>query len=403
MIRQLIQVAGTDHRPDMKRLVAGLMAEGVLIGLCLVSLLPFLSALMAEDYPAALLWWGVLAGVLSVYGIVRVKTQLLGYVTSIALGRALYARLGAHIAKLPLGWFNEQRTGELAVMSSRGVIEILSGVAHLLRPVVVMSTAPLVILIAIALADWQLALSVAVAVPFSVLASRWTKRLTSRADARFHAASVETAARIVEFAQFQPVLRAFARGETAASDLEAAFVEQRAAGRAQLGTVVGGLLAVTVVIQAALTLLLILGVNRALGGSIDVPELAALLVLGLRFAEPLLGAADLQSAMAMSEETLGRMQTLLDERPLPEPATPKHPKSHEIVLEDVHFDYIGAPVLTGVSFTAPAQGLTALVGPSGAGKTTILRLIARFFDVSSGRVRVGGVDVREMSGDALLR
>ncbi|MEM7061120.1 MAG: ABC transporter ATP-binding protein, partial [Pseudomonadota bacterium] len=365
-------------------------------------LLPFLSALMVEDYGAALMWWAVLAGFLALYAIVRVRTQLHGYVSSIALGRALYARLGAHIAKLPLGWFSEQRTGELAVMSSRGVVEIVSGVAHLLRPVVIMSTTPVVILIAMAFADWQLALAVAIAVPFSMAAVAWTKHLTSKADDRFHAASVETAARIVEFAQAQPVLRAFSRGASAAEDLDDAFVEQRQAGRAQVEHVVGGLAAVTVVIQAALTLLLILGVNRALGGSIDVPELAALLVLGLRFAEPLLGAADLQSAMRMSEETLTRMNTLLQEAPLPEPDAPKAPNSHEIKLKDVHFDYLGKPVLMGVNFTAPANGLTALVGPSGAGKTTILRLIARFFDVTEGQVTVGGVDVRAMEGDKLL-
>ncbi|MEM9098194.1 MAG: ABC transporter ATP-binding protein [Pseudomonadota bacterium] len=402
MINMLIKVAGDEHQTPLRRLVFGLVGEGLLIGFCLVTLLPFLSALMVQDYEAALLWWAVLAGFLVLYGIVRVRTQLLGYVTSIDLGRALYARLGAHIARLPLGWFSEKRTGELAVMSSRGVIEIVSGVAHLLRPVVIMSTTPIVILVAMIFADWPLALSIAIAIPFSMAAVAWTKRLTTKADDRFHAASVETATRIVEFAQAQPVLRAFARGASAAEDLDQAFVEQRQAGRAQVEHVVGGLVAVTVVIQAALTLLLILGVNRALGGSIDMPELVALLVLGLRFAEPLLGAADLQSAMRMSEETLGRMQTLLDEAPLPEPEKPELPTGHEITLEDVHFDYGGKPVLEGVSFTAPENGLTALVGPSGAGKTTILRLIARFFDVTRGQVKIGDLDVRSMAGDALL-
>ncbi|MEM7060476.1 MAG: ABC transporter ATP-binding protein, partial [Pseudomonadota bacterium] len=142
MIKMLVKVAGAEHQNTLRRLIFGLVLEGLLIGLGLVTLLPFLSALMVEDYGAALMWWAVLAGFLALYAIVRVRTQLHGYVSSIALGRALYARLGAHIAKLPLGWFSEQRTGELAVMSSRGVVEIVSGVAHLLRPVVIMSTTP---------------------------------------------------------------------------------------------------------------------------------------------------------------------------------------------------------------------------------------------------------------------
>ncbi|MEM0950431.1 MAG: ABC transporter ATP-binding protein [Pseudomonadota bacterium] len=403
MIQALIAVAGEEYRGPLRRLLVGLLSEGVLVGLSLVTLMPFLFALLAEDYAKAFQWWAVLAGLLVAYGTVRIRTQLFGYVTSIEFGRTLYARLGAHVAKLPLGWFSDERSGELAVLSSRGVVEIVTAIAHLMRPVLVTSTAPLIILAFMFATDWQLALAVGLAVPLAILAMRWTKGLTSRVDDRYHAAAVETASRLIEFAQAQPVLRAFARGDAAARDLDVAFQQQRAASIVQLTTVVRGLLAITVVIQIALTVLLILGVNQALGGAISVPELAALLVLGLRFAEPILGAADLQSALRMSEETLGRMQRLLETEPLPDPETPTPARGHAVVLDDVSFGYGDKQVLDGVSFRAPEPGLTALVGPSGAGKTTVLRLIARFFDVTEGAIRVGNVDVRDIGSDALLQ
>jgi ATP-binding cassette subfamily B protein len=76
-----------------------------------------------------------------------------------------------------------------------------------------------------------------------------------------------------------------------------------------------------------------------------------------------------------------------------------------VEFTDVRFAYPGAeagsPVLDGVSFRLPAPGLTALVGPSGAGKTTVARLLARFWDTTAGTVRIGGVDVRELAPEEL--
>ena len=388
MIPLLVNVAGQEFRRPLRRLMTGLVTEGVLVGLGFVALMPFLSALLAADYAAALRAWVLLAVILLAYGMLRWRTQLAGYHAAIALSRALFARLGTHIARLPLGWFSEARTGQLAVLSSQGIVNIMVAPAHLLRPMIVAFTTPVVVLVFMAVIDWRLAAAVAIALPLSWLATTWTGRLVERTDRRVHAAATEAAGRIVEFAQAQPVLRAFGRGTSAAADLDAALVEQRNASRAQMRAAAQGFLTFVVVIQAALTLLLVMGVNCALGGAVDVPELAALLVLGLRFAEPLIMAVDLQAAVRVSEANLGRMKRLLATAPLPEPPAPRQPECNDVVLEDVHFSYDGTPVLRGVNFTAAPRGLTALVGPSGAGKTTTLRLMARFFDADSGVVRL---------------
>ena len=403
MIPLLVNVAGRDFRRPLRRLIAGLVAEGVLVGLGFVALTPFLSHLLAADYGAALQAWIRLVVILFAYAMLRWRTQLAGYHSAIALARALFARLGSHVARLPLGWFSEARTGQLAVLSSQGIVDIMSAPAHLMRPMIVAFTTPMVVLIFMAVIDWRLAASVAIALPLGWLATTWTGQLVKRSDRRMHAAATEAAGRIVEFAQAQPVLRAFRRGNSAADELDAALVEQRNAFRAQMRAIAQGFLAFIIVIQAALTLLLVVGVNRALGAAVDVPELAALLVLGLRFAEPLIVAADLQSALRISEANLHRMQRLLDTEPLPEPSSPRQPDGSDVVLDDVHFSYSGAPVLQGASFTAASRGLTALVGPSGAGKTTTLRLIARFFDTDSGVVRLGGVDVRDIGSQEIMK
>lgn len=141
----------------------------------------------------------------------------------------------------------------------------------------------------------------------------------------------------------------------------------------------------------------------ALGGEIGVVELVALLVLSARFVEPLIVAADLMGALRIAENSLGRLQALLGDEPLPEPSEPQRPAGNDIAFDGVSFGYgPGTPVLDELSFHIGEGTLTALVGPSGSGKTTVTRLIARFWDVDEGSVSIGGVDVRQLANDDLI-
>jgi ATP-binding cassette subfamily B protein len=104
-------------------------------------------------------------------------------------------------------------------------------------------------------------------------------------------------------------------------------------------------------------------------------------------------------------EGIGRMDKILATQPLPEALNPQEASSYTVAFEDVTFSYNGegeSVAVSGVSFTAEQGEVTALVGPSGGGKTTLAHLIPRFFDVAEGAVRIGGVDVRNMASEYLM-
>ena len=108
--------------------------------------------------------------------------------------------------------------------------------------------------------------------------------------------------------------------------------------------------------------------------------------------------------MMLAHTALGRIAQVMDAPTLPVPVQPQMPQSSRIAFQDVSFTYDGAqtPALSHVSFTVEPGQTVALVGPSGGGKTTAASLIPRFWDVSSGAVLVGGVDVRNMDPHVLL-
>jgi ATP-binding cassette subfamily B multidrug efflux pump len=168
---------------------------------------------------------------------------------------------------------------------------------------------------------------------------------------------------------------------------------------------------IEVLTSVALASILLYGGDRVLGHTLTVGVLAAFLQLARRFFRPLQDLSEkyniLQSAMASSE----RVFKLLDaQETVRDPATPRllaRPVGGTVAFEDVWFRYpkgghdggepSGAWVLKGVSFTARPGETVAVVGHTGAGKTTIINLLLRFYDVERGRVTVDGVDIREIA------
>ncbi|MBU2670873.1 ABC transporter ATP-binding protein/permease [Actinoplanes bogorensis] len=403
MIRQLARVLGAPYAGPLRRHLAGVLAYAVLQGLVFVLLVPVLRPLLRGDTDGAQPWLGVLAVVVLATAVAYWVQAQLGYRLGMALSRALHHRIGDHLAALPLGWFTPARVGRVARMSSTGVVDVMGVPAHLLQPVVTAYVSPAVVVLAMLFVDWRLAVAALITVPLIVLVFRWSARLLAATDVVVDTAGVEASNRIVEFAQQQAVLRAYGRTGEGFAQLDAALTEVDRANRRQLLKGGPGLVASALMVQLSVTVVIVAGVAVAVGTTVDAASLVALLVLTVRFAEPLVAAADLGAALRMARNSLDRMDELLRTPVLPEPsAASSFSSDGSIELDGVTFGYDDRRVLDGLSLTVPAHSMTALVGPSGSGKTTVVRLVARFFDTLEGTVRVGGRDVRDLTTEQLM-
>lgn len=402
MIHSLTNVAGPKVAQDLRLNAFTIAIEAVVVGIGFTLLVPILRNLLAGSIGGSWALIAVLAGVSAFYGVMRFFSQVRGYKLGVALAEVLFDRLGAHIAKLPLGWFDASQTGRLGRLVSQGIVDVMGVPAHLLRPLITGLVTPATVVVCILFFDWRLAIAALACLPLAIIVHRWCAFFVQRADKRHDAAAVEAANQIIEYAQAQALMRAYGRTDTEATALDNALVKQRDAARSQVLSMGIGLSGFVLVIQLGFTIILLLGTSLALNGAIDAPELVALLILTVRFVEPIFTSAELGSLLRISQNSLDRMDSLLSAKPLPEPIETVTPSGSEIALDHVCFAYDQRPVLRGISFETRANTMTAIVGPSGAGKTTILRLIARFWDVTSGTVRLGGTDVRQMSTAELM-
>jgi ABC-type multidrug transport system fused ATPase/permease subunit len=147
------------------------------------------------------------------------------------------------------------------------------------------------------------------------------------------------------------------------------------------------------------------GADRILDGSLTYGVLAQFVLLAILFFDPLRDLSQnfntLLQALVSSERVFKVMDTP-EQVPAPARPVPAAQVAGRVTFEDVRFSYVPEePVLRGVSFDVPAGSTVALVGPTGAGKSSVLSLVSRFYDVTGGRVLVDGTDVREYDPRAL--
>lgn len=404
MIRKIFALVPPELRRYVPHHVA-LIGAGALGQIAAYLLLiPVLQALFDGDFGRAWRWTAWLALAVLVASVCSYQQLLVGLRIGVGMLRGLQTRLGDHLSTLPLGWFATANAGSLSRMVVGGVREILSVVNYLLAPVLTAVLVPVGVTIGVAFIDWRIALVMLISLPVLLLVSRWADTSYTRADRRLDAAAAEANSRVVEFAQAQPVLRAFGAVGAGNRALTRALREQEAAAKRMIVASVPGLMVFALCVQIVFLIVVSVVVARGTGGDLSIPATIALIAVTSRFIEPINRAAQLSTAIRSAADAADRITNFLAERDLAEAAEPVTPGAPEIVFDNVDFGYReGEKVIDGVSFTVPSGTTTAIVGPSGGGKTTLLKLASRFYDVGCGSITVGGHDVRRQPSETLLR
>lgn len=313
---------------------------------------------------------------------------------SYAVGGYLRLRLLDHMRNLPLGWhLSRQRGDTVAVLTSD--MQMLEGFFSDGLPRIAQALGlPVAVLLVLAAQDWRIGLATALpillAVPVFVLASRHMSRLgLARQDMQ-----AEAGARMIEYVQGMSVIRAFNRLARGHESFRRAIDDFRDISIRMVVQLVVPMTVFGLIVMLGVPLVLWLsGWLYGESSLSTATAMTALLLLMTAYA-PIIGLLGVMESLRLADASLTRMDRILTARPQPEPDDPATPQGFDIAFEAVDFAYCaGQPVLRQVSFAVPERSMTAIVGPSGGGKTTILHLIARFWDAAAGRISIGGAHV----------
>ena len=351
-------------------------------------------------------WWAVwtAVGSIALYFAALMSTHIAAFRTARNIRRAAMA----HVLKLPLGFFTGSQSGRLRKLidDNAGLTEDL--LAHKLPDLAGTIVTPIAAVLMLFLFDWKMGLLCLLTMVLALLSMclmmggknagffhRYQKEIE-----RMSGEAVEYVRGIPVVKMFQQTVYSFKAFYAAIrdySDLASQYAMSCRVGQTCFLTFING--AFALLIPAALLL--------ASGG--DVRAVLVNFIFYALFA-PACGQM-INRIMYMSEavmeadEAVGRLDEILSQEPMENTGIEKQPADAAVSFDHVTFTYPGAdrPALSDVSFAVRPGQVTALVGPSGGGKTTAASLIPRFWDADSGAVSIGGVNVKEMDTEDLMK
>lgn len=324
------------------------------------------------------------------------------------LENQIRSALAEQLARIPLGEVQRLGTGSLAKIVQDDVKALHLFVADSTPLYARAFVAPLCTGALLFWLDWRLALAALLVLAIGAVVLSLARRNAGEMNQRYNHAREAVSTAVIEFVQAMPVVRTFDTGASTFGRYQQAlenYLDVLTRWYQQAGFSARFSFAVLNPLPTLLALCWV-AYGFYYAGELDFSLWVAVLLLGNGMAEAVMPMMSLNHMVAKTRLSISRIQDVLALSPLPEAESDALPADASVSFEQVSFRYdqhASDWVLEDVSFQVPVGSVTALVGASGAGKTTVARLIPRFWDVTVGRILIGGVDIRQMKTATLMQ
>ena len=313
------------------------------------------------------------------------------------------------LMRVPLGFFDTQNTGRMRKIIDEDSSQTHTFVAHILPDVAGSVVAPIGIIVLLLAVDWQLGIAAMVPIvcAFGIMGYMMNpknndfQRMYLDAQEKMSAEAVEYVRGIPVVKVFQQTVFSFKRFHDSIINYRDLVIRYTLLWRTPMS-------AYTIAINAFAFLLVPTGIILIGHGgetAIIVSDMVLYVLIAPIIAANVMKAMHLSQNLFLANEAVDRLEKLTATPPLPESSKPEKAAAFDVSLRNVSFRYEAAEhdAVSHIDLDIPQGKTVALVGASGSGKTTIARLIPRFWDVREGSLKIGGVDVRHMDKAVLMR
>ncbi|HEV7133771.1 MAG TPA: ABC transporter ATP-binding protein [Gaiellaceae bacterium] len=347
-----------------------------------------------------------IAAGLANWGMTYVETYLTGWVGERILAD-LRIRLFSHLQRLSLGFYERNRAGVIISRLTNDVEAIdqlvTDGVTTLMQSSLTLIGTAIILFVL----DWRLALATCAVLPLMGVATALFRVKSSRAYSAVRERLGLVTATLAEDIAGMRVVQAYTREERAFANFKTIAAHYRDANMRTV--ILNGLYFPFVDLLSSVALAVVLGYGGHLYFShqITLGTLFAFMLYVNNFFDPVQQLSQLYNTFLSATAALDKIMGVLDEEPQvldAERAVELPQIRGDVAFENVRFTYgVGDEVLHGIDLDVPAGTTVALVGHTGAGKSTIAKLLARFYDTTGGRIAIDGLDLKEITQDSLRR
>ena len=356
------------------------------------------------------LLWNMVAVLLTqavAYLFIRMKSYVLSCTGMAKSMKRVRIDMGEHLRKLSLGFFNQRDTGELSTVLLRD-FETIESLSNSLIPQMCITSVRIVFsAIILAVFDIRMALALFITIPCAIPFVLISYKRMSYSGISLMDTQEESTDNILEYVQGIQTLKAFNVAGDKFEKLKNSFEKQRdisvkmetkaAAPIASLGRMT---------LNLGLVLTMLVGGILTINMQLEPFYYIAFMVMAINVYEPISILMFFIADFARSNHSYERISDIYKERSLDDDERNKQNgeiSDYTIQFKNVSFGYNEEDVLRDITVSFPEKSITALVGPSGSGKSTITKLIGRFWDVRSGEITLGGVPIKNMTQDNLLK
>lgn len=327
-------------------------------------------------------------------------STILAHISAYTILEGIRLKIADRLMKAPLGEVMGRRIGYLKNIIMDKVEDLEPPLAHMIPELTSNLLLPVAIFIWMLVIDWRMGLAVLIApvlamIPMFFLMRNYNSQYAAYMEANNHVNSI-----IIEYVEGIEVVKAFNQSTSSYEKFVNAVQSFKEFTLAWFKSTWKSMNLMMAIMPTTLLGVLPVGLLLVQNGSISPAELAMGIILSLSIVGPLMKATTFINEAKSMEYAVGAANELLNLPVLPDSGKIVSIPHNDIALKHVTFSYDGSEqneVLHDVNLELPEGSFTALVGPSGGGKSTIARLIARFWDVTGGNITIGGKNIKELS------
>ena len=346
-----------------------------------------------------LLWCGVCLAGYAVKVVGYALSTMLAHVSAYTILEGLRLQVADRLMGAPLGEVESRPIGAMKSTIVDRVEDVEPPLAHMIPELSSNLLLPLAVVIAMFAIDWRMGLALLVTIPVALVPMAAGMRSYNKNYAAYMAANNHVNSVIVEYVEGIQVVKAFSQGERSYAKFAQAVGSFRDFTLNWFRCTWASMNLCLSILPTTLLGTLPVGIYLYQTGALDPAQVTLCLMMALGIVSPLMSATAFINAMKSMQFAVKDTRKLLDLPQLSQAKLEAELDGSGIRFRNVSFSYggtEGAEVLHDLELHIPQGSFTALVGPSGGGKSTIARLAARFWDVTAGSITLGGRDIREM-------
>lgn len=393
-----------DFKKSLVYFTISFIAQGLAFGM----FYPLLKCMFANDIIISEVL--TYLGIMILFSLISLVTKWKGHNFDfrgniVEVVHSLRTKLGIRLREMPLEKLSAYKTGDLNSIFSSNVEESVVMLGMIASMIAQLLFVPTTIIVVTCFVDFRLGLLMIVLFPMTIPLYYRIRKLNIDDKTEYNRVHAELEAGFIEYIQGLSVLRAVNKTGLDARNLQTAIKRVRSSQTRGLFKTQAPLALIGIIVQAVMLVILFFGSFFVSDGTLELVTLATCIVIVARLTEPLSVFVTVIKLFDLIDSSFTRIKSLLTSRPpdIHEPV--QEPENFDIEFDHVDYTYEAQETKTidDVSFHMSNQTMTAIVGDSGGGKTTLTRLMMRYADIQRGSIKIGNADIKNMDPDDLMK